>query len=458
MSGDAHHISAPSDDGDGPYRVMRNALRDASMEPAEVGYINAHGTSTPHGDRIETIAIKRLFGEAAREVPISSTKSMSGHHRGAAGSYEAGALVGTGLYVRAVLGGGDGGIPYCVYRLQGDTRIAQVRSYRLEHGGSGYVYLGFHDLTELYYLNTVFDGIRDPLLVLGADWLLSRLRRPRTISRKDTVDGRTTQMATQALFKTGRLIGAALGHAPKLAVNAAAGFQPHKPLFNLAYGPQPRQRLDVYVPRRDDGPFPVILYLYGGSWSSGAKEIYRFLGADLAARGFLGYSLNRQLAIEAALLGIAASSDSKAVMSPMACSMLRSLTASKGEVVRRRIRTCQSCLSRPSAKFAPRKPVPPVISARMNNLIEATLQSHPSPSRLLRPARDDVIRNSIFECVSASQVCAQLISSQPISSVPRFSACAERADLFRSRRSASTTYATAALNCQNAYSDRRAIG
>jgi acetyl esterase/lipase len=94
-------------------------------------------------------------------------------------------------------------------------------------------------------------------------------------------------MATQALFKTGRLIGAALGHAPKLAVNAAAGFQPHKPLFNLAYGPQPRQRLDVYVPRRDDGPFPVIVYLYGGSWSSGAKEIYRFLGADLAARGFL---------------------------------------------------------------------------------------------------------------------------------------------------------------------------
>lgn len=94
-------------------------------------------------------------------------------------------------------------------------------------------------------------------------------------------------MATQALFKTGKLIGAALDHAPRLAVNAAAGFQPHRSLFNLAYGPQPRQRLDVYAPRRGAGPYPVIVYLYGGSWSSGAREIYRFLGADLAARGFL---------------------------------------------------------------------------------------------------------------------------------------------------------------------------
>ena len=69
MSGDAYHISAPSDDGDGPFRVMRNALKDASMDPAEIGYINAHGTSTPHGDRIETIAVKRLLGEAARRCP-----------------------------------------------------------------------------------------------------------------------------------------------------------------------------------------------------------------------------------------------------------------------------------------------------------------------------------------------------------------------------------------------------
>jgi 3-oxoacyl-[acyl-carrier-protein] synthase II len=92
MSGDAHHISAPSDDGDGPFRVMRNALKDAAMDPGEVGYVNAHGTSTPHGDRIETIALKRLFGEAARSVPVSSTKSMTGHLLGAAGGYEAGVL------------------------------------------------------------------------------------------------------------------------------------------------------------------------------------------------------------------------------------------------------------------------------------------------------------------------------------------------------------------------------
>jgi 3-oxoacyl-[acyl-carrier-protein] synthase II len=92
MSGDAHHISAPSDDGDGPFRVMRNALKDASMDPGEVGYVNAHGTSTPHGDRVETIALRRLFGEGVRGVAISSTKSMTGHLLGAAGGYEAGVL------------------------------------------------------------------------------------------------------------------------------------------------------------------------------------------------------------------------------------------------------------------------------------------------------------------------------------------------------------------------------
>ncbi len=92
LSGDAHHISAPSDDGDGPFRVMRNALRDAGIDPGEVGYVNAHGTSTPHGDRIETIALKRLLGEAAYRVPISSTKSMTGHLLGAAGGVEAGIL------------------------------------------------------------------------------------------------------------------------------------------------------------------------------------------------------------------------------------------------------------------------------------------------------------------------------------------------------------------------------
>ncbi len=92
MSGDAYHISAPSEDGDGPFRVMRNALRDAATDPADLRYVNAHGTSTPHGDRIETVALKRLLGEGARNVAISSTKSMTGHLLGAAGGLEAGIL------------------------------------------------------------------------------------------------------------------------------------------------------------------------------------------------------------------------------------------------------------------------------------------------------------------------------------------------------------------------------
>ncbi len=92
LSGDAYHISAPSDDGDGPFRVMRNCLLDAAASPDEVDYVNAHGTSTPHGDRIETVALKRLLGERARSVPVSSTKSMTGHLLGAAGGYEAGVL------------------------------------------------------------------------------------------------------------------------------------------------------------------------------------------------------------------------------------------------------------------------------------------------------------------------------------------------------------------------------
>ena len=92
MSGDAYHISAPSEDGDGPFRVMRNTLLDANVNPDEVVYINAHGTSTPHGDRIETIAIKRVFGDHARKLSVSSTKSMTGHLLGAAGGLEAGIL------------------------------------------------------------------------------------------------------------------------------------------------------------------------------------------------------------------------------------------------------------------------------------------------------------------------------------------------------------------------------
>ena len=90
MAADAYHITAPSEDGDGPLRVMTRALRSAHVTASQIQYINAHGTSTPHGDKVETIAIKRCFGECAKKVAVSSTKSMTGHLLGAAGGLEAG--------------------------------------------------------------------------------------------------------------------------------------------------------------------------------------------------------------------------------------------------------------------------------------------------------------------------------------------------------------------------------
>jgi 3-oxoacyl-[acyl-carrier-protein] synthase II len=91
MSADAYHITQPSEDGDGGFRVMMNAICDAKLSPSDIGYVNAHGTSTPIGDILESRAIRRCFGE--RKVPVSSTKSMTGHLLGGAGGMEAGITV-----------------------------------------------------------------------------------------------------------------------------------------------------------------------------------------------------------------------------------------------------------------------------------------------------------------------------------------------------------------------------
>jgi 3-oxoacyl-[acyl-carrier-protein] synthase II len=90
MSGDAYHITQPAENGDGAYRVMLNTLKDAKVQPQQVQYINAHGTSTDIGDKLETVAIKRAFGDHAHKLAVSSTKSMTGHLLGGAGGLEAG--------------------------------------------------------------------------------------------------------------------------------------------------------------------------------------------------------------------------------------------------------------------------------------------------------------------------------------------------------------------------------
>ena len=102
MSGDAYHMTAPSEDGDGAYRVMKAAIDSAGIRPDQVDYINAHGTSTPHNDRIETRAIKHTFGDHAYKLAVSSTKSMTGHLLGAAGGLEAGITALSVRHQRAV--------------------------------------------------------------------------------------------------------------------------------------------------------------------------------------------------------------------------------------------------------------------------------------------------------------------------------------------------------------------
>ncbi len=97
MSSDAHHITAPPENADGAVRVMQRTLKDAGIAPEEVDYINAHGTSTPFNDRLETLAIKKVFGEHAKRLAVSSTKSMTGHLLGAAGGLE-GAITAFAVY------------------------------------------------------------------------------------------------------------------------------------------------------------------------------------------------------------------------------------------------------------------------------------------------------------------------------------------------------------------------
>lgn len=139
---DAHHITAPLEDGSGASRCMKLAMKDAGIEPESIGYINAHGTSTPMNDKVETLAVKNAFGEAASKVMMSSTKSMTGHLLGASGAVEA---IITTLAVK------DGYIPATInYKVQDelcdlDIVANEGRNCQIEYAMSNSLGFGGHN-------------------------------------------------------------------------------------------------------------------------------------------------------------------------------------------------------------------------------------------------------------------------------------------------------------------------
>ncbi len=130
MSGDAFHMTSPPENGDGAFRVMRNALRDAKLNPDQIDYVNAHGTSTPLGDKIETVALKRVFGDYAYKVAVSSTKSMTGHLLGGAGGLEAGITV---LAIRDQIAPPTMNLEYPDPDCDLDYVPGHARSMKIEH-------------------------------------------------------------------------------------------------------------------------------------------------------------------------------------------------------------------------------------------------------------------------------------------------------------------------------------
>ncbi len=136
MSSDAYHMTSPPEDGAGAALAMVNAIRDAGIEPGQIGYVNAHGTSTPAGDKAEAQAVKSVFGDAASRVLVSSTKSMTGHLLGAAGAVES---------IYSILALRDQAVPPTINL---DTRMKAATSIRSTRSASGFRY-GVHPVQLL---------------------------------------------------------------------------------------------------------------------------------------------------------------------------------------------------------------------------------------------------------------------------------------------------------------------